>query len=96
MRQWCLGFIKDDYMNTCENEVRGAGVIVAVIAALLVAITQTGCMQFTGAKSIDLWGAKFEANSGFDVSAGVMQYDHALDRKGMNIEQQDNRKMDKY
>ena len=56
----------------------------------------TGCMQLTGAKKIKLGSWEFEANSGFDVSAGVMQYDHALDRKGMNIEQKDNRQYDKY
>lgn len=67
-----------------------------VVLMIVVSLLASGCMQLTGAKKIDLWGAKFEANSGFDVSAGVMQYDHALDRKGMNIEQQDNRKMDKY
>ena len=49
------------------------------------AMYTSGCMQLTGAKSIDLWGAKFVANSGFDVSAGVMQYDHALDRKGYSV-----------
>jgi hypothetical protein len=56
----------------------------------------TGCMQITGAKRINAWGLEIEANSGFDVSAGVMQYDHSLERKGMNVEAKDNRRMEKY
>ena len=65
-----------------------------LLAAIVVG--STGCMQLTGAKNIDLWGAKFEANTGFEVSAGVQQYDHVLDRKGMNVEKMDNRKLEKY
>jgi hypothetical protein len=64
--------------------------------AAYVLLTLTGCMQLTGAKNIDLWGAKFEANTGFEVSAGVQQFDHVLDRKGMNVEKSDNRKLEKY
>lgn len=59
-------------------------------------IVLSGCMQITGAKRINAWGLEIESNSGFEVSAGAMQYDHALDRKGMNVEQQDNRKMERY
>jgi hypothetical protein len=65
------------------------------ICAYLV-IFMTGCMQVVGAKSIDLWGAKFENNSGFEVKAGVMQYDHALERKGINIEKKDNTDRETY
>jgi hypothetical protein len=61
-----------------------------------IVISSTGCMQLTGAKRIDLWGAKFEANTGFEVSAGVQQYDHVLDRKGMNVEATDSKKIERY
>lgn len=54
--------------------------LILVFAAMCAA----GCMQLTGAKTIDLWGAKFEANTGFDVSAGIQQYDAADNRKMMN------------
>ncbi len=66
-----------------------------VMAGLALSVL-SGCMQLTGAKNIDLWGAKFEANTGFEVSAGVQQFDHVLDRKGMNVEKMDNRKLEKY
>ena len=61
--------------------------ISSIAWAIFYMVFCTGCMQLTGASDIDLWGAKFTANSGFDVSAGVMQYDHALNRKGINVEQ---------
>lgn len=66
------------------------------IAILTILAALTGCMQVTGAKKIKLGTWEIESNSGFEVSAGAMQYDHALDRKGMNVEQQDNRKMERY
>lgn len=69
-----------------------------VCSALLLAlgISLSACMQLTGAKHIDLWGAKFDANTGFEVSAGVQQYDHVLDRKGMNVEATDSKKIERY
>lgn len=70
--------------------------VAAGACAVFVSVFGTGCMQLTGAKNIDLWGAKFEANTGFEVSAGVQQFDHVLDRKGMNVEKMDNRKLEKY
>ena len=69
-------------------------ILLAILTAL--GISLSACMQLTGAKNIDLWGAKFEANTGFEVSAGVQQFDHVLDRKGMNVEKMDNRKLEKY
>jgi len=72
-------------MKTCENEVKGIGVIAAIVAALVMSCL-SGCLQLTGARTIDLWGAKFEANSGFEVSAGVQQYNQILDKKGMDSE----------
>lgn len=44
----------------------------------------TGCMQLTGAKKINAWGLEIESNSGFEVSAGAMQYDFSLAKKGTN------------
>lgn len=55
-------------------------VIVSILAAYFV-MFMTGCMQILGARNVDLWGAKFENNSGFEVKAGVMQYDSALETK---------------
>ena len=49
----------------------------------LVLVTLSGCMQVVGAKKIDAWGLKIEANSGLEVSGGVMQYDQADNRKAM-------------
>lgn len=48
------------------------------------ALFMSGCMQALGAKKVDAWGLKIEANSGFEVSGGVMQYDTADNRKGMS------------
>jgi len=75
-----------------RNVVRALAIVVAVY----ILATQTGCMQVTGAKRINAWGFEIESNSGFEVSAGAMQYDHALERKGSNIEATDNRKSDRY
>lgn len=66
------------------------------LVLLIALISLSGCMQLTGAKKITLGTWEIESNSGFEVSAGAMQYDHALDRKGMNVEQQDNRKLERY
>lgn len=67
-----------------------------ILLLLTLAVLCTGCMQLTGAKKINAWGFEIESNSGFEVSAGAMQYDHSLDRKGMNIEAVDNRKVERY
>jgi hypothetical protein len=56
----------------------------------------SGCGQIFGVQHVDLWGAKMDFNSGFEVKAGAMQYDHALERRGINVEQRDNRKLEKY
>jgi len=58
--------------------------IIMIIAVILL----TGCMQLTGAKKITMGSWSIEANSGFDVSAGVQQYDHVLDKRGYNVTQQ--------
>ena len=70
--------------------------IASVALGLYILVTTTGCMQLTGAKKINAWGFEIESNSGFEVSAGAMQYDHALARKGHSVEAVDNRKMEKY
>lgn len=64
----------------------GLGIIVAA----------TGCMQLTGLQEFDAWGFKGKSTTGFEVSAGVQQFDHVLDRKGINVEKMDNRKLEKY
>lgn len=56
----------------------------------------TGCGQIFGVQRVDLWGAKMDFNSGFEVKAGAMQYDHSLERKGINIEARDTKKIEKY
>ena len=52
--------------------------------ALGLSAAASGCMQITGAKTIDLWGAKFEANNGIEVSAGVQQFDNVQNVRGIN------------
>lgn len=67
-----------------------------IILILLVITTCSACMQLTGARNIDLWGAKFEANTGFEVSAGVQQFDQVLDKKGMDASKLETNKLGKY
>lgn len=61
-----------------------ASAILAAATAAWVVFYMTGCMQIVGAKRINLWGAEFENNSGFEVKAGVMQYDSALETKAQS------------
>lgn len=56
----------------------------------------SGCMQLTGAKKIDAWGLVIESNSGFEVSAGAMQYDFAMDKKGKNIQMNEGKTSERY
>lgn len=70
-----------------------------IALALMMAATaasQSGCMQLTGAKKITMGTWSIESNTGFEVSAGVQQYDHVLDRKGMNVEARDVKKLERY
>lgn len=53
-----------------------------LILCLIVAGSCSGCLQVIGANHIDAWGLKMDANNGFEVSAGVMQYNQADNRKG--------------
>jgi hypothetical protein len=64
--------------------------------AAYVLLNLTGCMQLTGLQEFDAWGFKGKANTGFEVSAGVQQYDHVLDRKGINIEALDSKRKEAY
>ena len=67
-----------------------------IAMVLLAAHVLMGCMQITGLQEFDAWGFKGKANTGFEVSAGVQQYDHVLDRKGINIEALDSKKKEAY
>ena len=40
-------------------------------------------MQVIGAKKLDAWGLKIDANSGIEFSTGVTQYDAANNTKTM-------------
>lgn len=71
--------------------------IILKLGVLILAIYMlSGCMQITGLQEFDAWGFKGKANTGFEVSAGVQQYDHALNRKGQNVEAKDNKRMEAY
>lgn len=70
-------------MKTERKELEIFGVIFQLIICIVMLQYLTGCMQLTGAKKIDLWGAKFEANNGIEVSAGVQQYDYVADTRGI-------------
>jgi len=63
-------------------------VLLQVVMFSLAAYLLSGCMQLTGAKKITMGTWSIESNSGFDVSAGVQQYDHVLDKRGYNVTQQ--------
>ena len=61
----------------------GAMAIAWRAGLLLGMMSVTGCMQMTGAKKIDLWGAVFEANNGIELTAGIQQYDRVNNNKGI-------------
>lgn len=54
-----------------------------LLTIIFVVVFGSGCMQALGAKKLDAWGLKIEANSGIELSGGVMQYDSADNRKVM-------------
>lgn len=62
--------------------------LLSVAIGLYALFSLSGCMQLTGAKKITMGTWSIESNSGFDVSAGVQQYDHVLDKRGYNVTQQ--------
>lgn len=53
------------------------------VTLLCLLATLTGCMQVIGAKKLDAWGLKIDANSGIEFSTGVTQYDAANNTKTM-------------
>ena len=61
--------------------------LATVALGLYILVTTTGCMQLTGAKRITMGTWSIESNSGFEVAAGVQQFDHVLDKRGYNVEQ---------
>jgi hypothetical protein len=76
-------------MQTIEvkRETKGDSVALAMFwcgVLIFGMIAMSGCMQITGAKKIDAWGLVIEANNGFDISAGVQQYDNVQNMKGIN------------
>ena len=54
-----------------------------LLTIVFVVLFCSGCMQVLGAKELDAWGLKVKANSGVEVSGGVMQYDSANNTKVM-------------
>jgi hypothetical protein len=59
-------------------------------------VTQTGCMQLTGIQEMDAWGLKIKSTTGFEVAAGVQQYDTVIDKRGINPERNGTTKLEKY
>lgn len=59
------------------------GEYMKTVTLLCLLATLTGCMQVIGAKKLDAWGLKVEANSGVEFSTGVMQFDGAHNAKTM-------------
>lgn len=71
--------------------------LMGLVAAMgIVAITQTGCMQITGIQEMDAWGLKIKSTTGFEVAAGVQQYDTVIDKRGINPEKTNTTKLEKY
>jgi hypothetical protein len=69
-----------------NNETKAwTGYLIGLSAALWIAFTQSGCMQVLGVKHLNAWGLEIDSTQGFDVSAGVMQYDGADNQKSMNL-----------
>lgn len=62
-------------------------ILLQIVIAGLCLHLLTGCMQLTGAKKITMGTWSIESNSGFEVAAGVQQFDHVLDKRGYNVEQ---------
>lgn len=56
----------------------------------------TGCMQITGIQEMDAWGLKIKSTTGFEVAAGVQQYDTVIDKRGINPEKNNTTKLEKY
>lgn len=72
------------------------GMLLLQVCAFGSLIWLTGCMQLTGIQEMDAWGLKIKSTTGFEVAAGVQQFDHVLDRKGINVESKDSKRLEKY
>jgi hypothetical protein len=67
-----------------SNEKKAwTGYLIGLTAALWIAFTQTGCMQVIGAERINAWGFEIESTTGFEVSAGVQQFNGGNNQKTM-------------
>lgn len=62
------------------------------VLTLIALIALTGCGTTLGSKN-DPW---LQIPNGISIGFSMNNVDHALDRKGLNIEKVDNRKMDRY
>lgn len=54
-----------------------------IVFAAIVLVYLSGCMQIMGAERVNLWGFEIEATTGFEVSAGVQQFNGGDNRKTM-------------
>jgi len=72
-------------MKNRNDSVENGMIEHAILAAALVAvlIANTGCMQILGAQDIDAWGLRVKGTTGFEVKAGVQQYDQVQDNRGI-------------
>lgn len=55
----------------------------AGILAVIILVYASGCMQVIGAERINAWGFEIESTTGFEVSAGVQQFNGGDNRKTM-------------
>lgn len=49
----------------------------------IILVWLSGCMQVLGAERINAWGLEIESTTGFEVSAGVQQFNGGDNRKTM-------------
>lgn len=66
-----------------ENEETIVNQVTVVIAAAIILVYTTGCMQVLGAERVNAWGLEIESTTGFEVSAGVQQFNGGDNRKTM-------------
>ena len=66
-----------------ENEETIVNQVTVVIAAAIILLYFSGCMQVLGAERVNAWGLEIESTTGFEVSAGVQQFNGGDNRKTM-------------
>jgi len=54
-----------------------------ITLAAIILVWCSGCMQVIGAERINAWGLEIESTTGFEVSAGVQQFNGGDNRKTM-------------